>query len=99
MPNDKVKQPRAQYRRLPELLVALVVTAGLLLVGLNYWRTGLAAVGGGLVAAAVFRLALPPAEVPLLINRSRPLDVTILLALAGAILSLAWQLVYASPFS
>jgi hypothetical protein len=78
--------------------VGLSVAGGLVLVSANYWRTGLAAVGFGLVAAAAFRLALPPAEVPLLVNRSRGVDCTVLVVLGAGILALAWQLVYAAPF-
>ena len=83
---------------LPECLVALSVAGGLALVAANYWRTGLAAVGLGLVAAAGFRLLLPPGAVPLLVNRTRPVDAAVLLALGGTVLGLAWQLVYAAPF-
>ncbi|MDP9406766.1 MAG: DUF3017 domain-containing protein [Actinomycetota bacterium] len=94
-----VRTARARWRGVPELVVALLVAGGLGLVTVNHWRLGLATLGGGLVAAAVFRLLLPPGEVPFLVNRSRAVDVVVLSGLGCVVLALAYTLIYRPPFS
>jgi hypothetical protein len=62
----------------PLALVVVTVTAGLVAVALNYWRTGLFLVAGALVLGALLRLVLPERRAGLLVVRSRALDVVAL---------------------
>ena len=68
----------ARLHEAPLALVVGTVTAGLVAVALNYWRTGLFLVAGALVLGALLRLVLPEREAGLLVVRSRALDVVAL---------------------
>ena len=62
----------------PFAAVVLDVATGLAAVGLDYWRTGLFVVAGGLGLAALLRLVLPARDAGLLVVRSRVVDVVVL---------------------
>ncbi|CAM3044506.1 DUF3017 domain-containing protein [Tsukamurella hominis] len=63
-----------------------VLTAGMVLVGLEYWRRGLYLFGAGTGLAAILRATLPERRQGLLRVRSRWFDVTVLALAAAAIL-------------
>jgi hypothetical protein len=65
------------------------VAVGLWLVWVHHPRKGLATIALALGAGALLRLVLPPRDAGLLVVRSRLLDVSVLLALAGAVVALA----------
>jgi hypothetical protein len=63
--------------------VIVAVGAGLALVAVDLWRSGLIVMGLALLGAALLRLLLPLPRLGFLAVRSRPVDVT-LTAVAGA---------------
>lgn len=76
-------------RELPLFAVIGVVTVGVIGAGaFDHWRVGSGVVGLGLLLAAGLRLALPANQAGLLVVRSRPVDVTVLLALGFAVVVL-----------
>lgn len=70
--------------------VIVVLTAGMVLVGLEYWRRGLAVFGIGTGVAAVLRACLPDRRLGLLRVRSRWFDTGVLAVAAAAILIVTW---------
>ncbi|MDO5499743.1 MAG: DUF3017 domain-containing protein [Propionibacteriaceae bacterium] len=73
----------------PLLVVLGVVTVGLILVVVGYWRRGTALIGAGLCLAAGLRAVLPRGVAGLLQVRGRPFDVTFLLGTGIAVIVLA----------
>ncbi len=65
-------------RQLPLLAVLVVVGIGLLVVAVGHWRAGLVVMGGGMLAAAGLRLAVPLRRTGFLAVRSRTTDVVLL---------------------
>jgi MFS superfamily sulfate permease-like transporter len=78
-------------RQWPLLVVLVVVGCGLLLVAAERWRSGLVVMGLAVVVAGLFRLLLPLRRIGFLAVRSRPVDVTLMLAtgVAVAVIALA----------
>ncbi|ADG77575.1 hypothetical protein TPAU25S_01301 [Tsukamurella paurometabola] len=72
--------------------VIAVLTVGMVLVGLEYWRRGLAVFGAGTGLAAVLRATLPDRRQGLLRVRSRWFDTTVLAVAAVAILVVTWTI-------
>jgi hypothetical protein len=79
-------------RQWPLLLVIVGVGAGLLLVAVERWRSGLLLVALAMVVAGLFRMLLPVRRIGFLAVRSRPVDVALTLgsglALALVVLAL-----------
>lgn len=73
----------------PGLLVLAAVGAGLAVVALADWRSGLYLVGVALLVAAGLRSSLPERRAGLLVVRSRGLDAAVLLVLGTGVLLLA----------
>lgn len=73
----------------PALLVLGAVGAGLAVVPLVDWRSGLLVVGLALLAGAALRAGLPERAAGLLVVRSRGLDAAVLLVLGTGVLLLA----------
>ncbi|MCW2777121.1 MAG: hypothetical protein JWN17_846 [Frankiales bacterium] len=71
------------------LLVLVGVGAGLVVVALAHWRTGLYLLGAAVLAAAGIRSSLSERRAGLLVVRSRGLDVAVLLLLGTGVLLLA----------
>ncbi|CAM3878426.1 MULTISPECIES: DUF3017 domain-containing protein [Tsukamurella] len=69
-----------------------VLTVGMVLVGLEYWRRGLVVFGAGTGLAAVLRATLPDRRQGLLRVRSRWFDTTVLALAAIAILVVTWKI-------
>lgn len=69
------------------VLVVIVVAIGLVLA--DRWRRGALVFGAATLLAAAFRLMMPTERVGLLAVRSRPFDVSALVAVGGAIVWLA----------
>lgn len=89
---DPSVEPREQRRRLPEwpLLVAVAgIVLGLLVNLLNGWRVGAIVVGVSVLLAGGLRLFLPVRVLGLLVVRSRPVDVAVLVGAGTAITVLA----------
>jgi hypothetical protein len=76
-------------RQWPLLLVLGGSAAGLGIVALGHFRTGCLLLGSSVLFAAVARAVLPPRRVGLLVVRSRPFDVAVLLVLGVALVILA----------
>jgi hypothetical protein len=78
-------------RQWPLLVVLVVVGCGLLLVAAERWRSGLVVMGLAVVVAGLFRLLMPLRRIGFLAVRSRPVDVTLMIAtgLAVAVFALA----------
>jgi hypothetical protein len=78
-------------RQWPLLVVIVTVGLGLLLVAAERWRSGLVLMGLALVLAGLLRLLLPLRRIGFLAVRSRPVDVTLMVAtgLAVAVFALA----------
>lgn len=70
--------------------VVAILTVGMVLVGLEYWRRGLAVFAGGTGFAAVLRAVLPERRQGLLRVRSRWFDVTVLALASAAIFVVTW---------
>lgn len=81
----------------PLALVLLTVAGGIALIWAHHPRKGLALVALAFLGAALGRLLLSPRAAGLLVVRSRPLDVAVLLAVALAIAALAVVQVFPSP--
>jgi hypothetical protein len=76
-------------RQWPLLLVLLLGAAGLVVVAAGHFRPGCQLLGASVLCAAVARTVLPPRRVGLLVVRSRPFDVAVMLALGLTIEILA----------
>ena len=76
-------------RQWPLLVVLVTVGCGLLLVAAERWRSGLVVMGLAVVVAGLFRLFLPLRRIGFLAVRSRPVDVTLMLATGVAVAVLA----------
>ncbi len=72
------------------VVVVVVLGAGMVLMGLEYWRRGLYVFGAGTGLAAVLRACLPERRQGLLRVRSRWFDVTVLVLAAVAILLVSY---------
>jgi hypothetical protein len=70
-------------------VVAITVVVGLAFVAVGPWRTGVGICGGGLIAAAFGRAAIPERMSGLLRVRRRGVDVLLMLALGIALVVLA----------
>jgi hypothetical protein len=70
-------------------VVAITVVVGLAFVAVGPWRTGVGICGGGLIAAACGRAAIPDRMSGLLRVRRRGVDVLLMLALGIALVVLA----------
>ncbi|RDH11966.1 DUF3017 domain-containing protein [Tsukamurella pulmonis] len=70
--------------------VVAVLTVGMVLIGLEYWRRGLFVFGAGTGFAAILRACLPERRQGLLRVRSRWFDVTVLALAAASILLVSW---------
>lgn len=77
------------WRQWPLLLVLGAGTGGLLTVALGAFRPGCILLGSGVLFAAAARAVLPARRVGLLVVRSRPFDVLVLLVLGGGIILFA----------
>jgi len=89
---EPLVDPRRHGRRLaqwPIGSVLLAVLAGLLVSLVDGWRLGAVVVGLAVGVAAVMRLGLPERVLGLLVVRSRPMDVALLLFSGTAIVVLA----------
>lgn len=73
----------------PTWAVLGVVGAGLLLAVLVEWRLGAYVMAGGVLLAAVLRLALPVRRAGWLVVRTRPFDAAVLLVLGLGLVALA----------
>jgi len=71
------------------IVVALTAAAGIGLVALGLWRTGLTALGCGLLFGAAARLVLPDEKAGMLKVRRKSLDVLLLTGLGAALVILA----------
>jgi multisubunit Na+/H+ antiporter MnhB subunit len=71
------------------LLVLIVTGAGLALVLLDEWRSGLSVVGGAMVAGGVGRLVISDQNAGMLGLRRKLVDVATLVLLGAALLVLA----------
>ena len=65
------------------------VAAGLTLVALEYWRTGLVVMGAGMLAGALARLVMPDDRAGMLGIRRKFVDVVTLMMLGGGLLLVA----------
>ena len=72
------------------VVVVAILAAGMVLVGLEYWRRGLVVFAAGTGFAAVLRATLPERRQGLLRVRSRWFDVSVLAVAAVAILVVSW---------
>ena len=82
--------PKRRWR-LPEplLLVIAAVAVGLWLIVASHPRKGLGTIALALAGGAVLRLVLPARDAGLLVVRSRFVDVSVLLTMAGVVIVLA----------
>lgn len=71
------------------LAVLLLAAAGLIVVATGEWRTGVDLLAASLLGSAVARAVLSDAEAGMLEVRSKPLDVTLLVAVGGLLIWLA----------
>ncbi|WP_072687276.1 DUF3017 domain-containing protein [Rhodococcus marinonascens] len=76
-------------RNLPMLVVLVVIAVAVVFVLADRWRRGAFVFGTATLLAAVFRLLMPSERVGLLAVRSKPFDVSALVAVGGAIVWLA----------
>ena len=85
--------PRRRWRppiiREPLVAVLVAVAVGLWLVWAHHPRKGLGTIALALAASAFLRLVLHPRDAGLLVVRSRFIDVSVLLVLAGMVVVLA----------
>lgn len=70
-----MKLPRSRGSQF-YLVQLVVVAAGLVLLGLGSWRSGVAVVGGSFVVGAVARLVVPVEHTGMLRVRSKIFDMT-----------------------
>ncbi|MDQ4040003.1 MAG: DUF3017 domain-containing protein [Actinomycetota bacterium] len=82
-----VTPPRV-LAQVPYLLVGLMVSAGLVLILLEYWRRGVVTIGGAMGLAGLLRLLLPARRAGLLSVRSRGFDVAAYFFLAVAVIGI-----------
>ncbi|MGI8627698.1 MAG: DUF3017 domain-containing protein [Geodermatophilaceae bacterium] len=80
--------PSRVLAQVPYLLVGLMVTAGLVLIFLEYWRRGVVTIGGAMGLAGLLRLMLPARRAGLLSVRSRGFDVAAYIVLAIAVIGI-----------
>lgn len=73
----------------PLLLAVAVAVAGVVLISLGSWRKGPVVIAAALWLAALLRLVLPDHVAGLLVVRRRWIDVVGMVALGGAIATLA----------
>lgn len=71
------------------LLVLLATGVGVVLAGVDDWRTGVRWEGGALIAAAALRLVLPEREAGMLAVRHRVTDALLLSAMGAVLVFLA----------
>lgn len=71
------------------LVMLGVITIGLLVVALGPWRTGIRIFAGALVVGAGLRVALKERDAGMLAVRSKPIDVSLYLAVAAALVVLS----------
>jgi DUF3017 family protein len=76
-------------RQWPLLLVLVGSVGGLAIVALGHFRSGLLLFGSSVLFAAAARAVLPARRVGLLVVRSRPFDVAVLLVLGVGLVVLA----------
>ncbi len=76
-------------RQWPLLTVLGGGVAGLGLVALDHFRPGCLLLGGSVLAAGLARLLLPSRRVGLLVVRSRPFDVMVLVTMGLSLVVLA----------
>lgn len=86
----RARMVRAVVANAGFVAVVVILGAGMVLVGLEYWRRGLYVFGAGTGFAAFLRAFLPERRQGLLRVRSRVFDVTALAVAAAAILIVAW---------
>ncbi len=77
------------WRQWPLLLVIGAGVGGLLAVALGAFRAGCILLGAGVIFAGIARAVLPARRVGLLVVRTRPFDVVVLLVLGVGIVVLA----------
>lgn len=80
--------PSRVLAQVPYLMVALIVTAGLVLIVFEYWRRGVVTIGGAMALAGLLRLLLPARRAGLLSVRGRGFDVAAYLFLAVAVIGI-----------
>ena len=73
-------------RQLPLLAVLVMVGAGLLVVTVGHWRSGIVLMGLALLGAAAMRVTLPLRRVGFLAVRSRLVDVVLLVGTGLALI-------------
>jgi len=71
------------------LLQLIVVAAGIVLVLLGAWRTGLDVIGGAFVGGAIARAIVPVEHEGMLHVRSKPFDIFWMATLGVALITLA----------
>lgn len=80
--------PSRVLAQVPYLMVGLFVSAGLVLILLEYWRRGVVTIGAAMALAGSLRLLLPARRAGLLSVRSRGFDVAAYTFLAVAIIGI-----------
>ena len=83
---------RQLLNQAPFLVVVFLLIVAAILIELDRWRRGGAVIGSAVIAAAVFRAALPTNRVGLLAVRSRVFDVVALSLVGAAILWVSWTI-------
>ncbi|MGN6722343.1 MAG: DUF3017 domain-containing protein [Marmoricola sp.] len=89
----KENPPRARPSTIGGMLylaVLVIAAGGLFLVATYNWRLGVSALGGGMLLAAVGRVALGEYESGMLRVRNKAFDVVALSGLGALMIVLAW---------
>lgn len=86
----RARMVRAVVANAGYVAVVAVLAAGMVLIGLEYWRRGLFVFGAGTGLAAVLRAVLPERRQGLLRVRSRWFDTAVLALASIAILVVSW---------
>ncbi|MDA2814283.1 DUF3017 domain-containing protein [Nocardiopsis sp. RSe5-2] len=83
-------EPPGWLAQVPYFLVLATMAAGIVVVAAAYFKRGPAIIAGALLLAALLRHVLPEDRVGMLAVRGRWFDIATALALAGALVVLAW---------
>lgn len=76
-------------RRLPIIIVLVIVLVGLGLFFLGHWRRGAVVVGVAAIIGSGLRIGIPERDVGVLAVRSKQFDIGFLIALAAVFIGLA----------
>ena len=83
---------RLLLNQAPFLVVVFLLLTAAVLIELDRWRRGGAVIGVAVIAASVFRAALPTNRVGLLAVRGRVFDALALALVGAAILWVSWTI-------